>query len=430
MKIRNTILLLLVMFLAIDAEAKPKVLIDMIKKVLPNATIKKLPAKDHYKEAFEIKFKQPLDHNNPSVGSFEQRIFLCHADFKKPMVMVTEGYNGRYVTNEVAKILQSNQLTVEYRYMGASKPAKTDWQYLTNDQATEDLHRIRQLFKKIYKKKWVSTGISKGGSTCLIYKSKYPKDICVAVPYVAPIALAQEDKRTDEHIKTIGTAECRKKLNDLQRYALENRTELVAMIDTFAVNNKKSFSIGHGAVLEFAVLEFTFSFWQWGASCDEIPERGASVQEIFDYLNKIVGFDFYADSTCDFFLPSFYQFLTESGYYGFIYDHVKDLLVSLENPSNLIFGPKDADLTFDPEPMRKVHDFLSAKGNKILYIYGEVDTWTACGFTPTPNTDALRMVKEGGSHTTRIASFSEADRQKIYDQLKKWLKVEIYPLQP
>ena len=47
-----------------------------IRKKLPNASVKKLEARDHFKEVYEIKFKQYLDHNNPSAGTFEHRIFL------------------------------------------------------------------------------------------------------------------------------------------------------------------------------------------------------------------------------------------------------------------------------------------------------------------------------------------------------------------
>ncbi len=428
MQKKITILLLCFFVQSFTLLAEDSPVIVLLKKQVPNASIKKLKATDHYKEAYEVKIKQPLDHENPRAGTFVQRFFLSHYDRKAPTVIVTEGYNGRYTTSEVAKMLRANQVSVEYRYMGESKPDKMDWQYLTNDQAAADLHRIRTIFKKIYRKKWVSTGISKGGSTTLIYKSKYPKDVCVAVPYVAPIALAQEDSRTDEHLKTIGSKACRDKLADFQRYALENREQLIPMIDTFSVNHDMAFSIGTGAVLEFIVLELTFSFWQYAADCDAVPERGASMQEVFDYLNKLVGYNFYSDAIADFYRPSFYQFLTELGYYGFVHDHVKDLLVSLKRPGNLIFGPQDADLSFNPAYMQNVKNFLDKKGKKILYIYGELDTWTACGYTPVPGMDALRMVKKDGSHATRISSFSEEERQIIYSKLKKWLKTEIYPL--
>lgn len=421
-------LLLLLSSSTIDAQ-KAVDLLDILKKKIPNATFKELEAKDHFTAAYEIMLTQPLDHNNPNAGSFQQRIYLSHSDVKRPMVIETEGYTGRYQTNEISKIVQGNLLDVEYRYMGKSKPEKTDWKYLTNDQAIEDLHRIKKLFGKIYKKKWVSTGISKGGTTALIYKSKYPKDVCVAVPYVAPLALAQEDKRTDEHLLTVGSDDCRKKLSDFQRNALEKREDLIYMLDTFSVNHDLGFTkIGTAAAVEYAILEFTFSFWQWGGKCEEIPNANADSQAYFDYINAIVSFDFYSDGSYDYFSPSFYQFLTELGYYGFLKDHVKDLLVTVPNPTNLTFGPKGVDLSYTPY-LQKVADYAVHKGKRILYIYGELDTWTACGVEPSPKLDALRMVKKGGAHSTRIIHFSKQEQQLIYDKLAKWLKVDIVPLE-
>ena len=421
------VILIATFLVAQTSFAQDSKLAKWIKKKIPTATIKKLPAKNHFKEVYQIKFKQSLDHNNPSAGTFEHRIFLSHVDKKAPMLFVTEGYNARQTTYELANILQSNQIIVEYRFYGGSRPDNIQWQYLTNDQAMEDLHRIKKIFKKKYRKKWVSTGISKGGTTTLIYKAKYPKDVCVAVPYVAPIALAQEDKRTDEHQFKMGTEDCRKKIIAFQRAALEKREEMISLIDAYAKKNNQKFSLGAAVVLEYGVVEFPFAFWQWGGKCEEIPAPTASAEEIFEYIEKIVSWNFYSDGTCDFFLPSFYQFMTELGYYGFVTKDVEDLLVAEKNPTNLTFGPKDVDLTFKPY-LEPVNDFLMKKGNKIIYIYGELDTWTACGVHPSPNTDALRMTLKGGSHSTRIKDFSKEDQQKIYNKLKKWLKVDLKEL--
>ena len=344
----------------------------LLKKKLPNATIKTLEAKDHFSEAYEIMLTQPLDHQNSAAGNFQQLIYLQHVDRKQPMVMETEGYAARFRTNELSQILKGNQLTVEYRFAGKSKPEKLDWQYLTNDQASDDLHRIKKIFKKLYKKDWISTGVSKGGQTTLIYKSKYPKDICVAVPYVAPMPLAQEDKRTDEHQATIGSDDCRKRIHDFQRVALQQREQLIPMLNRFAENNKLTYSIGTDVALEYAVLEFPFSFWQWGGVCDNIPEPSADPEQIFEYINNVVQWNFYSDASAEIYLPSFYQFITELGYYGFPKAHLEDLLVAVPNPSNTIFAPKGVDLTYR-NYLHPVVDYLKKKGDRIIYIYGEYD---------------------------------------------------------
>ena len=121
-------------------------------------------------------------------------------------------------------------------------------------------------------------------------------------------------------------------------------------------------------MLEYGVVEFPFAFWQWGGKCEEIPTSSASAEEMFEYIEKIVSWNFYSDATCDFFLPSFYQFMTELGYYGFVTKDVEDLLVAEKNPTNLTFGPKDVDLTFKPY-LKPVNDYLMKKGNKICLLY-------------------------------------------------------------
>jgi hypothetical protein len=296
----------------------------------------------------------------------------------------------------------------------------------------EDYHQLVTKLKRLYTGKWVSTGISKGGETVLIYKSKYPWDVKVAVPYVAPLIKGQEDSRTEKHIKTVGTDECRAKIEKFQRLVLENRDTVLIEISNYATLENMSFTeISTEEALEYAVLEFPFSFWQWGAKCDDIPSENATAKELFEYINAVVGIGFYNDNTYEDLLPSYYQHMTELGYYGFDTTPVKDLLQVVHEPTNLRFAPKDMDLTYQPEYIEEVLDFVENKGKNILYIYGEYDTWGACAPTPKPHVDALKMVLKGGSHKTRIKDFSQEDQQKIYETLQKWLgySVTIYPLE-
>lgn len=122
--------------------------------------------------------------------------------------------------------------------------------------------------------------------------------------------------------------------------------------------------------------------------------------------------------------------MTELGYYGFDTAPVKDLIEVVHEPTNLRFAPAEVDLTYNKEYILGVRDFAENKGKQILYIYGEYDTWGACAPTPMPHVDALKMVLEGGSHSTRIKDFSKEDQQRIYDKLQNWLgyTVTIYPL--
>ncbi|AMC10792.1 hypothetical protein Lupro_05855 [Lutibacter profundi] len=402
-----------------------------LENLFPNAEITKIEAKDHFTKAFQLIINEPLDHNDISVGTFKHYVYLSHVDIQKPTVLVTEGYSAYPRTYELSKILKGNQVQVEYRFYGKSRPDSIPWKYLKNDQAVEDYHQLVTKLKTLYKSKWISTGISKGGETVLIYKFKYPYDVAVAVPYVTPLINGQEDIRTQEHINKIGSDECRNKITQFQRLILKNRDSVLNEILKYATENKMSFTkVSPEEALEYAVLEFPFSFWQWGGKCDEITVENASAKEQFNYLNKIVGIDFYNDKTYYDLLPSYYQHLTELGFYGFDITPVKDLIKEVYEPTNLRFAPKNVDLDFNSTYIKKVRDYVENQGNKILYIYGEYDTWGACAPNPKPHVNFLKMVLKGGSHKTRIKDFSTKDKQLIYDKLQNWLgySVTIYPL--
>ena len=399
------------------------------KKLPASVSIEKAETSAHFKNAYTLYIDQPIDHNNPSLGSFKQRVFVSHFDRKAPTLFVTEGYSARPRVYELSKILRSNQIIVEYRYNGASAPESLDYKYLTNDQAMEDLHRIRMLFKKIYKKKWISTGISKGGTTCLIYKSKYPNDVDVSVSYVGPLPKAREDDRMDKMImEKMAETSCGKKIDQLQKFALKHDDEIIPKIDSLAKADKITFNrVSTAQAIEFAVLELTFSFLQMGYSCNDVPKK-LTVNSVFNYLKKIVGFDFYCDQTIDYFEPAFYQFMTENGYYGFIHKPFEGLLDDLDQYDNEIFAPQGIPLEFDKDYMTRVRVFLHHFGDKVIYIQGGNDPWAACRFVPPAERDAVYIEKEGASHSLRIAGLDQDQQQEIYDALKRWLRVKIYPL--
>ncbi len=403
-------------------------LYKQIMMAYPSAQIRNLQKIEGFQFAWEIIVLQDLDHWDRTRGTFPQRIILLHRGFKNPNVLVTEGYEARLRIYEATSLLNANQIMVEFRYAGKSKPSNPDWRLLNHAQALEDLHKIRLRFGTWYKKAWVATGISKGGTTASLYALTYPKDIKAAIAYVAPFPLAQEDARTIDHYKNkIGTDECRKKVFLFQREILQHRDSLRILLKLLAEDEQVSFPLGLDKVIDYSAVEFPFSFWQWGGDCNEIPDTEASAKEVFDYVEQIVDFNYYDSITCETFLPAYYQFLTEYGYYGFDTTGLSDLLVN-HRLSNLEFTPKDATIHYDGAYMRTMADKATNESRNIIYIYGELDTWTACGISPAPGTRAIKLVKTGGSHRTRLRDFDRDDRVRVYNALRKWTKTKIYPL--
>ena len=61
----------------------------------------------------------------------------------------------------------------------------------------------------------------------------------------------------------------------------------------------------------------------------------------------------------------------------------------------------------------------------MIFIYGGNDTWSASAVELTGETNSIKMVKQGGSHRTRINSFSSEEKEIIYTTLEDWLDIKI-----
>lgn len=421
----------LICSVALFAQEKKDSVLHKKLLALPDISVRVIETDSNFSEAFEIFLTQPLDHLNPNNGpKFTQRIYLRHIDYNKPMVMNNEGYatNSRRRT-ELAKILKCNEMFIEHRYFGVSKPdSSIGWEYLTTAQAAADHKRVVDLFKSIYKGKWVSTGISKGGQTTIFFKYYYPDAVDVWVPYVAPLNLEQEDKRIFTFLKNVGTQECRNKIIDFQRAVLENRDEILPLLKKHVEEKEYNFELGLSKTLEYNVFEYSFAFWQWGySSCDDIPEPTVSVDSLFNHLITVSSFDYFDSLSSSYYEPFYYQAYNEIGYYGYETEDFSDLLVDVNDDiaSSIFFAPENVNLDFNESLMFNINQFIRSNGNNMLYIYGENDTWSATAVDIGETTNAVKMVKEGGNHRTRISSFVSEEKEKIYSTLEKWLDTKI-----
>ncbi|HKI77063.1 MAG TPA: S28 family serine protease [Ignavibacteriaceae bacterium] len=385
----------------------------------------------NYSDAFVIKVQQPLDHNNPGGETFSQKVILSHINFSSPMVISTEGYAAfRNYQTEPASILNANQIIVENRFFNESKPDSLNWEFLTSEQCAADLHHITSIFKELYKGKWVSTGISKGGQTCLFYRYYYPDDVNATIAYVAPINLAQENPAINKFIaEEVGTIECRDEITSFQVDALNNRNEILPILKKYAEEKGYKFSIGLNSAFEFAVLEYPYSFWQTSpSSCDKTPKTNLTPEEIFEELKKVSGFSLFTDNTGEYLAPLFYQSFSELGYYNFYYNppSVTDLIISKPFPTYKVFLPKGVKVVYHPEVLEKINSWLQNNGNNIIYINGGNDPWSdGAGMKLIGKTNSFVAMKKYGTHGTRIRNFDEPEKQKIYKALVSWLEVKI-----
>ncbi|MFH0761371.1 MAG: S28 family serine protease [Bacteroidota bacterium] len=382
-----------------------------------------------FTEAYEIKFTQAVNHNNPEGPIFTQRMFIGHTGFDKPMVLSTSGYEAQGLGySEPAGLLKANMIRVEHRYFGKSVPEPFDWKYLTTWQAASDHHEIVKLFKTLYHGKWVSTGASKDGQTAMMFKAYYPDDIDVSIPYVAPLNSEKVDPRIFTFLDNVGTPEERQRVKDYQIILFEKKKAMMPLVEEYCKNKNWTFPMGIDRAYDLNVLEYPFALWQYGAIKPmNLPGASAPVKELFDAMVPVTDLMWFSDSGMKQFLPHYYQAMTEMGYYG--YD-VKPFSKYMKDTQPITYDftllPYGLDTTFNPTILHFLNDFVQNKGDHMLYIYGELDTWTATGVTKiTGPADALTMTLKGGHHGSSIRAFPAEEQQKIYDTLSRWLGFKI-----
>ncbi len=317
-------------------------------ETLPNVvSVKELKTTDFFSEKYLILFEQYLDPSIPEAGTFNQRVFLSHKDFNAPVVFITEGYSADYAesknyVNELSNILDANQICVEHRYFSKSAPIDLDWSYLTTSLAATDHHIIREAFKDLYPNKWASTGISKGGQTCLLYQMYYPNDVDVTVAYVAPVATALEDGRHEPFINNIASKKDRKRIIKFQQEVLSRKETLLPMFEQYINISKLSFRIPIEEVYEYCVLEYSFAFWQWVGNTDKIPKKKETDDKLFQHLIAVSGPGYFSIEGAEPILPFLVQAAKELGYYGYETETLSEYLTikSAEGYFNRIFLDK------------------------------------------------------------------------------------------
>lgn len=397
---------------------------------LPDIIFKEINAPLGFDAAYELRIKQLIDHTNPEKGYFYQRAYLSHRGFDKPTVMVTQGYSSNSNRiGEVANLLNANQIDIEHRYFGKSIPDSVDYQYLNLEQATADLHHINELFRMIYPNKWISTGISKGGQTTIFYKYFYPKDVDASIPYVAPLNISLQDERIYTFLDTVGSDECREKITAIQKRLLTEREEVLPLLKWYTYGAQLRFNyLSFEEAFEYAVLEYSFSFWQWGSDCEKIPAVDAPLEDILYHFVTVSGLDFFSDEGMKTYASHYYQAGAQMGYYGYNIEPFKSLLKALptdKNPS-AVFMPNKMVVPFNNETPIKTAQWLKKNGNKMIYINGNADTWSATAVRPDKNLDALWFFLDGKDHAAaRIKNMTPAQRTELVNTLERWLELEI-----
>ena len=430
MKLFRTLSLLLALYLLPLTIAAQTALQEKLKAISHITEIKPLESKE-FAEKYVTYFTQPLDHNRPELGNFRQRVIVSHIGFDRPTVIVTEGYGAGYALSpryreELSRMFNTNMIFVEYRYFLESTPEPRDWQYLTAESSANDLHAVFEAFKKIYPGKWISTGISKGGQTTMLYRTFYPDDVDISVPYVGPLCYGVEDGRHEPFLRQVGTAEERKAIEDFQLEVLKRKATLLPRFEKHCTEKGYEFFGSVEEIYDYSVLEYSFALWQWGTPISTIPANDADDDAIYKHFMAISEPSYFAKGGGN---ESFFvQAARELGYYGYDIRPFKKYLSIKSSKGYLkkLMLPEDAKhIKFDKTLSKKITKFLKKNDPKMVFIYGEIDPWSAAApmWLDTSKKKNMHIfVQPRGSHRARINTLPEEMKQEAISIIKGWLE--------
>lgn len=395
---------------------------------IPGVTATEEPSEIDGYRFFMIDFEQPVDHAEPNGQQFTQRILLHHKAASAPLVLASTGYYlwlpSQYL-EEPAELLDANQIIVEHRYFYPSRPDPADWMDLNIGQAASDHHRIVEAFRPIYEGKWISTGVSKGGMTSIYHRRFFPGDVDGTVAYVAPHSDGLDDPRYVDFLSQVGDSACRQQIKDFQREVLLRRSSMLTRLENLANTYNVTFDlIGLDPTLEGTVISLAFAFWQYNGAnlCNSIPGAAASDDEVWNFFND-VGLPLYsADPWLLGFEPYYWQAYSELGTPGIDTAHLSDLLTVDFNAIDDL-PSVDIEPIHDPASMKSVGTWLATEGERILFIYGETDPWSAAAFDPGGAKDTYKFVMPGGNHGANIKGLMPADQTAALNALEAWTGV-------
>lgn len=392
---------------------------------IPGLTLVSVADKGGY-PYYTLTFTQPVDHRDPSKGTYEQRLTLWHKSTQAPMVLYTGGYSLATTTREITTLLDANQVSIEHRYFGSSRPAQVDWNDLTIWQEASDEHALVEALKTLYTAKWLGTGASKGGMTQVYHERYYPQDLDAVVAYVAPDDAVNKDDRTyEKFFASVGTPACRAALNAVQREMLLRRETMLPRFEANAAAKGYTFNnLGStDRAYEFAVLDQVWNFWQSGTvdNCPTVPDAQAITDEELWAWSLGHGLSIYQDQSDgpSGVGPYYRQAATQLGWADLKFKHLDGVrrFRDLYQPNSVL--PEDMRGTYDGSAARDVDHWVRTRGERMMFVYGQNDPWSAEKFKPSRH-DAYLYVAPNSNHSAVVAKLTPEDRAAAEATIRRW----------
>jgi hypothetical protein len=380
---------------------------------------------------FELFYRLPVDHDapdDPAAGDFELFMTLIHRSEAAPTVFFTTGYHNYYYDYEfeLSWLVGGNQLSVEKRFTGVSKP-DADWAYLDAAQVAADGHAIVDALRPIYGGPWLRTGASLGGEDSVYHHYFFPDDFDGVVAYVAPFVLGLADARFVEHFAAAVPQPCQADLEALQAALLgPRRADMVdALAGTLSADALTRIG-GHDRALQTLVLELPWSLWQVrdASTCLELPaadDPEISGAQHLQFIDDVVGVDAVTDESMDAFEAYAYQAFTQLGRPAVPLAHLDGLVdpdyVDLETG----MPPTGVALPFDATLLPAIHAWVGGEASRLIFVYGDYDPWAAGRIDVSGNPAVGSYHDPTGNHGTKIGDLAASDRALVQATLEGWI---------
>ena len=414
-------------------------------------------------QCYYIKYKQPIDHDNPALGTYEQQVVLTYVGSNAPTILHTQGYAlaGEHGKNHnrldsiaapafmymLADVnadgsfkFSTNCVQVEYRYHGFSLPEgdENSFKYLSAKQQSADLHNIvTDLKKALLKGKWLSTGVSKNGMTTYDYAYYYPGDVDVYVPFVAPLLFQNEDMRIGDYMIKSAVKDYLPQIKAAFQKLVSDQKVLDATAQ-YALKyfkENRDYDVPADSVLHYTVgfaYDHLFSKQSYGdieAWSKFIPKEGddPATYALFFSLDEndkrvyksVSGTRGPLRQRND---PFGMQIPVDQGNIGYNYSWVKEGTLLTDSDKKYFDDIEKKSKASDKvELSYKVKDFLKTTDCKMFFVYGENDPWTGAAIDDPTNENVKKMVIKGGTHNDAIYNYTADESKQLMDFVKSIL---------
>jgi hypothetical protein len=182
---------------------------------------------------------------------------------------------------------------------------------------------------------------------------------------------------------------------------------------------------GLDTAYENDIINFYWSFWQYndptsaGFGCSIFPSGTISDAELAAWAGVLVGS---TDDALTPLLAYYYQAATQLGDSVSFDTHLTAVLQ--HRGTNTARHVLPAGITvpaFDPTAMRDIQSWLSSEGRGVVFVYGELDPWSATQFELGQSIDTFKAIALGNNHLSELNDLKATDQQTAMSMVERWL---------